>query len=177
MSTVGRVALTAALAIGLGATGAAGAAALHWYVVQPSDGELLAAAQHVDVAGLAPSEPLVVSGAWAPSFDRGMVAWSTRSEGARAVSDVVADLAADGWAVERTSERRAWLSATRDGLRLDAWLDHEGGDTRASVSLVRGEAVPSLAATVGVAASAGVLAGVALGPAVRRPSRGPTGGD
>ncbi len=176
MRTLRCVALTVLLALVLGAAGALGGAAFHWYVVQPSDEELLAVAREVDLEGLGPMRPLVIAGKWAPSLDRGRVMWDAESDGAHSRADVIAELDAEGWTVDRVAERGAadLVSASRDGVELDVRLRaSDWGGTEATVSLARGHAVPSLTATVVLGAVAGALAGVALGPAVRRPRRSP----
>ncbi|MDM8084505.1 hypothetical protein QUV83_07005 [Cellulomonas cellasea] len=118
----------------------------------------------------------MITGKWAPSLDRGRVMWDAESDGAHSGADVMAELEAEGWTVDRVAERGAadLVSASRDGAELDVRLRaSDGGGTEATVSLARGHAVPSLTTTIVLGAVAGVLVGVALGLSVRRPRRSP----
>lgn len=61
------------LAVALAGAGALFGAGLHWWVVQPTDAELIATAREVDLPGFAGADRPRVTGAWAPSFTRGIV--------------------------------------------------------------------------------------------------------
>ncbi|MDM8084502.1 hypothetical protein QUV83_06990 [Cellulomonas cellasea] len=176
MSTPRRVALTVLLTVVLGAAGALGGVAFHWYVVQPSDEELLAASREVDLGGLSPTTTPVITGRWAPSLARGAAEWSASSGDVDSLVDVVDDLEAEGWTVDRVVGQGAMgrVHASRGGVDVGVWLraSDEGG-AEATVALARGNAVPSLTVTVVLGAVAGALAGVTLGLAVRRPRGGP----
>lgn len=163
MTPARRTALTVLLAVAFSAVGALAGAGLHWFVVQPSDDELLAVAREVDLAGVVPSSGPVVTGRWAPSFDRGLVVAEGRAE--VNAPEVAADLEADGWTVDEVAERGAaqTVSASRGGVDIDVHL--RGGE--ATVRLTRGDVVPSLAVAVLLGAVVGAVGGALLGRRAR----------
>lgn len=174
MSGRRRAALTVVLMIVLAAAGAASGAALHWYVVQASDEELVAAANEVDLGSVVRTTEPVLSGAWAPSFDRGTVVWEAAYDEAQTGEDVADRLLADGWTIDRITERGAaqWVRASKGGLEVDVWArDSESGGTEITVNLERGDTTPSLAVLVAAGAVVGTFAGVAVSFGMRRRAR------
>jgi hypothetical protein len=168
-----RTALLVVVALALTCAGALGAAALHWYVVQPSDSELVRAARGIDQSALSPTSDPTVVGRWGPSFDRGMVVWDAAADRPVPGQEVADELEADGWDVDRidvlgTSET---VRATKAGLDVDVHLRVTGSaQTEATWRLTRGDPQPSLTVTVAAGAAVGLLAGLALGWAVQRES-------
>ncbi|WP_155855237.1 hypothetical protein [Actinotalea ferrariae] len=167
------------LALVLAGAGALLGAAVHWWVVQPSDAELVATARTVGLPGFAGQDQPQVTGAWAPSSARGVVHWDTTSPTplSPAGTAVVAALEEQGWTV--TESGRTWdVVATRPGRVLTVHLrTAPDGGTHASVSLERGPTTASLRAlVVGGAATGGVVAAaLAAAHARRRHLPGPPG--
>jgi hypothetical protein len=170
-----RGALAVVCALCLAGVGAVGAVVVHWYVIQPSDDEVRAVAAGVSLDGFDDVDrSRVVSGAWAPSFERGGVHWDATSHRAVTRADLTADLRRQGWSVQ-------WPSEAEDGARLRgergayyvtvSLLPGSAGTTRASVSVGRGDVTPSLRLTIWAGVAAGALLGAALGLVLRRPAR------
>ena len=166
-----RAALSVLFAVLLAAVGAAAAYAFHWYVVQPSDGELLAQARQIELPGLVTDGDPAVSGKWAPSFDRGSV-----------VFDATADATVDGAVVRTALEAQGWegvevqtgamsqtVTAARGAIDLDARVwPPDAGVVDVTVELMRGDSVPSLSVTVLLGACLGVVAGAWIGARATR---------
>ncbi len=163
---VRRVAFGVLFSVLLAAVGAVGAYALHWYVVQPSDDELVAHARQIELPGLVPDGDPGVSGKWAPSFDRGSV-----------VLDATADPTVDGAVVRTALEAQGWEDAeVQTGARsqivtgsrgavdvaIRVWSPDEGV-VDVTVEVSRGDGVPSLSVTILLVAGLGVVAGAWIG--------------
>lgn len=166
-------ALRVLLAVAVAGAGALLGAAVHWWVLQPSDAELVTTAREVVLPGFAGSDEPRVTGAWAPSFTRGVVHWDAASDeplGASATATTTA-LRGEGWTVteEAVGERSGDVVATRAGLVLSVHLRAASdSETRASVELRRGSTTPSLAALV----VGGAVFGAGVGTALARPRTG-----
>ncbi len=170
-----RTAVAVALALPAAALGGAAPAAAHYLLVQPSDGELLAAATEVTPDGFAVLEPPFVDGAWAPAVYRGHVFSQAQSDTAPDVDALVASLADAGWEpteVEQTAAG-ADVSARRGGVVISVALEPRpaGLGTNLGVSVRRGEQAPSYPVLVGggiaVGAAGGAVAGARLGARLR----------
>lgn len=168
---VRRAAICVLLAVLLGAVGATAAYAFHWYVVQPSDDELLAQARQIELPGLVTDRDPAVSGKWAPSFDRGSV-----------VLDATADATVDGAVVRTALEAQGWegvevqtgvqsqtVTASRGAVdvAVRAWSP-DAGVVDVTVELMRGDSVPSLTVSVLLGAGLGVVAGAWIGARATR---------
>lgn len=171
-------ALRVLLAVAVAGAGALLGAAVHWWVLQPSDTELVTTAREVVLPGFTGSDEPRVTGAWAPSFTRGVVHWDAASDeplGASATTTSTA-LQGDGWTVteETVGERSGDVVATRPGLVLTVHLRAApDSETEASVELRRGATTPSLGALV----VGGVVFGAGVGTALARRGGGPRGAD
>lgn len=168
---VRRAVLGVVLAALLAAVGATAAYAFHWYVVQPSDDELLAQARRIELPGLVIDDDPVVSGTWAPSFDRGSV-----------VLDATADAAVDGAVVQNALQDQGWervevqtggssqtVTASRGAIdvALRVWSP-DAGVVDVTVELMRGDSHPSLSVTVLLGAGLGAVAGAGVGARATR---------
>jgi len=166
-----RAALVTLLALALAGVGAAGAAALHWYVVQPSDDDLRAVAAGMTPDGFRDLDEPGVSGAWPVGFERGELHWDAVSDDQVTVDDVAAGMDAAGWTVDVDRGREA-IDASRGpyvaGVNLGT---ADGGGTSASISVGRGETEPSLTLTVALGAALGAVVGVLLGRRLTAPRR------
>ncbi len=146
--------------------------AVHWYVVEPSDDELRVVAESLTPAGFTPGSEPVVSGKWAPSFERGVMHFDATALAPVTLGTVAEGLRADGWVVRGTvdpSQVKGEVVAERDGLVASVFVLRERteGATMASVKLGRGPKRTAFGLTV--ASGALVGAGVAVGAvAVRR---------
>lgn len=155
------------LAVAVAGAGALLGAAVHWWVLQPSDVELVTTAREVVLPGFAGSGEPRVTGAWAPSFTRGVVHWDATSDeplGASATTTSAA-LQGEGWMVteEGVGERSGDVVATRPGLVLTVHLRAASdSETQASVELRRGSTTPSLGGLVVGGTIFGAGAGTAL---------------
>lgn len=164
---VRRAAQRALFATALAVAGALLGAAAYWWVVQPSDSELIAAARAVDLPGFEGPDKSRITGAWAPSFTRGVVHWDAASttpltESASAVTTALDD---QGWLVtqEPTQFGSGDVVATRPGLMLTVHLRAASdSETEGSVTLRRGSTAPTLNALVVAGALVGAAAGAAL---------------
>ncbi len=166
MSPLRRAARCILVAVLLAGAGAVGGLALHWYVVQPTDAELIAMARGIDIDGLVTSGEPVVSGRWAPSFDRGGVLVGAASGAEVSGAGVAATLEAQGWEVHDVSVRTSsqTVHASRGGVDVDVHMrEGEAAATEATVWLSRGDGAPSLTTTVVLGAVVGALGGLALG--------------
>lgn len=176
MSVALRTAVAVALALPVAALGGAAAAAAHYVLVQPSDDELRAVAAEVVPEGFTVLEPPAVSGAWPPAFYRGQVFSRALTDAAPDPTGLAASLSDAGWElreVERSAEGGTGVYAGRDGVEVAVFLEPRPADrgTVLSVSVRRGEAVPSYPVLVGaglvVGAAGGAVAGARLGGRLR----------
>ena len=166
MSRGARVALVVVLALCGAALGAIGATVLHWNVVQPSDDDLRSAARGVSLSGFTTRDSMAVSGAWAPSFDRGVVHWDAVTDRAVTVDDLAAELRAEGWTVDAGQDPDG--SGTLHGVRQPYYLGITllpAKDVGATVSVVvgRGQITPSLATSMRLGIAAGGAIGACVG--------------
>lgn len=164
MGRAARVALVVVVVVAVlcAGLGAGAAAALHWYVVQPSDDELRAVAAGLTLEGFGSTDGRDVSGAWAPSFERGEVHWDAVSERQVTVDDVADELRAQGWAVRTRATPAGGGTVHGERGRFLTWLtllEGADGGTRASIAVGRGPASPPLGVTVGTGAGAGAVVG------------------
>lgn len=161
-----RAALSVLAAVLLAAVGATAAYAFHWYVVQPSDGELLAQARQIELPGLVADGDPVVGGTWAPSFDRGSVVLDATADATVDGAVVRTALQAHGWeGVEvQAGARSQTVTASRGAIdvAVRVWSP-DAGVVDVTVELMRGDGVPSLAVTVLLGAGLGVVAGAWIG--------------
>lgn len=168
---VRRAALGAFFAVLVTSVGALAAYAFHWYVVQPSDDELLAHAREIEVPGLvADGEPVVV-GAWAPSFDRGSVVLDATADASVDGVVVQAALTSQGWEVVelRTRGPSEIVTASRGAVDLVVRVPPpQDGVSTVTVELTRGDVSPSLTVTVLLGTGLGLAAGAWLGVRVAR---------
>ncbi len=168
---VRRVAVGVLFSVLLAAVAAVGAYAFHWYVVQPSDDELVAHARQIELAGLVADGEPVVSGKWAPSFDRGSVVVDATADPTVDGAVVRTALEAQGWedAEVQTGARSQIVTASRGGvdLAIRVWSP-EGGVVDVTAEVTRGDSSPSLAVTVLLGAGLGVVAGAWIGARAAR---------
>jgi hypothetical protein len=136
---------------------------VHWFVVQPSDDELLAVAHTVVPSGFDLVGEPAISGAWAPSFTRGTAHVDATTWSRVTVDEVADELKGDGWDVEEldVSVPEGRTVGSRDGLVASVHLLPGPGDgkTRASVGVRRGPQQMSVVIPV----AAGALVGAGLG--------------
>ncbi|NKY08900.1 hypothetical protein [Cellulomonas hominis] len=139
--------------------------ALHWSVVQPSDDDLRAAARTLTPAEFTRAHEPVVTGAWAPSLDRGVVRWDATSLGFATLGTLADGLRDAGWAVDEDAV---------DASALEGEVDAVRGDLVVSVSLspMLPDRPTTVVVTVGrgpqatalrVLVAGGVVAGASLG--------------
>jgi hypothetical protein len=153
-------AVAPALAAVLGAViGIVAALVLHWQVIQPSDDELLAAAEAVTPTGYAAVGQPVISGAWAPSFTRGVAHVDASTWTVVTLGEVADELRADGWEVRPVDHVAVQgdVQAQRGRLAATVYLlpREEGAPGWASISVQRSSDGPALGAAVGVGAVIG----------------------
>jgi hypothetical protein len=157
-------AVAPALATVLGAViGIVAALVLQWQVIQPSDDELLAAAEAVTPTGfVAVGEP-VISGAWAPSLTRGVAHVDASAWTVVTLGEVADELRASGWDVREVDAAAVQgnVEARRGRLATTVYLSprEEGPPGWASISVRRSSDEPPL----GVAVSVGAVIGAGLG--------------
>lgn len=97
VTSLRRAALVAMIALVAGVAGAVGGFAFHWYVIEPSDEEIIATTLGLAPAGFVVDWGPTVSGAWAPALERGYARMGASSDTDVAVETVVDDLVAKGW--------------------------------------------------------------------------------
>lgn len=150
---------------------------LHWSVVQPSDDDLRAAARTLTPAWFAPAHEPVVTGAWAPSLDRGVVRWDATSPGSATLVSIADGLREGGWEVDDVDAAsvEGEVQASRGDLVASVSLTppRPGRPTTAVVSVGRGPQATSLRvlAVAGALVGAGAGAGGVLGARRWRGSR------
>lgn len=140
--------------------GVVGASAIHWWVVTPSDDELLAVARGVSLPGVDDDGSRVLSGAWLPSLRRPEVHWDATARGAVDVGALAASLHDDGWRVlERDgAAARAVLRGARGPATIRVHVLPRPDDrTLVSTVVSRGTTTPSLTVTLWTGAAAGAL--------------------
>jgi hypothetical protein len=150
------------------------ALALHWHVIETSDDELLAATEVVVPAGFAPIGEPVISGAWAPSFTRGVAHVDATASTAVTLGEIAEQLRAGGWTVGDVDAFAMKGDVRAERGRLVASVSVSARDDRpatASVSVRRGPAEPSLGVAVVAVAVAGAGVGVVLTARCRRSRR------
>lgn len=167
----------ALLAAALAVAGALLGGAVHWWGVQPSDDELVTTARSVHLPGFTGADEPRVTGAWAPSFDRGVVHWdaSATTPLAEAAVGVGAALEEQGWTLARQAvgERSGDVVAARGGLVLTLHLRAaSASETEASVELRRGPTTLGLSALAVGGAVVGAVMGVGLGALLRNRRHG-----
>lgn len=175
VSSLRRAALVAMIALVAGVAGAAGGFAFHWYVIEPSDAEIIATTLELAPAGFVVNWGPSVSGAWAPELDRGYASMGTSSDTDVAVETVVDDLVAKGWtplSLERgegidiadAGKGRLWVSARRTTGPDSALGQVAENDTKTTVEYMVGRKPNSrtLAPTVALGTTLTIAASVAL---------------
>ncbi|MBO0898743.1 hypothetical protein J1G44_07110 [Cellulomonas sp. zg-ZUI199] len=156
----GARAVVVLLALVLAGVGGVGGAVVHWFVVQPSDDELRAAAADLPLHGFRDVGGRGISGRWAPSFDRGSLHWDAVSESVVTTWDVADALRDEGWTVEDPGDGGV-VHGRRDRVVVDVrpWGLEDGGTT-ASIAVGRGDVPPSPGLTAALGAAVGALLGV-----------------
>lgn len=172
METVRRAMLVALIALVAGVAGAIGAATFHWYVIQPSDGELKSSiSESVPTGFVVDWGP----GMWGSSFERGYPRMGVSSDDKVSIETVAADLQERGWTTYVDKDERAFssLTAYKDHLWLDVtvWynrasitgpVDEDEHGTRVELALVRGAQTPSEGAIVTLGFTLAIAASVTL---------------
>jgi hypothetical protein len=166
-----RRAVAPALATVFGAVvGIVAALVLDWQVIQPSDGEVLATAEAVRPSGYAAIGEPVISGAWAPSFTRGVAHVDASAWTVVTLGEVADELRADGWEVGEVDLAgvQGDVEAQRGRLATTVYLlpREEGPPGWASISVRCSSDEPALGAAVGVGAVIG--AGFGTGTVLAR---------
>lgn len=168
MSTASRPrpVVTALVALLMAGVGAVLGAAFHWFVVEPSDGELLDAAQRIELTGYTSSTGPGLDGSFTPTLTRASVHWDATSEAPLDAGRVADELAAAGWTVTGTEEVNATVTVRavdgRTATSVHLAPDRDGG-TRASIGVSRHSIAPSSGVCVLVGALVGAVGGVLLG--------------
>jgi hypothetical protein len=164
--------VTLLLGLVLAGVGAVAGTAFHWFVIEPSDDELLSAAEEVRLTGYTGDEP-ALDAFWAPSMTRGSAHWDTVSDGPLDAEAVAADLSDAGWTITGTepgaTNATARVHAVDGRLAAGVFLssDPDGG-THASISVSRRTLPPTLTACVLVGTLVGAAGGSWLGWRVAR---------
>lgn len=164
MSDAGRPrpVLTVLLALLLAGAGAVVGAAFHWFVVDLSDGELLAVARDVQLTGYVDVHGPALDASWAPSFTRGNVHWDVTSDVPVDADTAAADLSAAGWTVTGTTTGNGTATVHAVDGRAAASVHlspGSDGGTRASIGVSRRSLAPALSACMLVGALVGALSG------------------
>lgn len=175
-----RPVLVAVAALVAGVLGAIGVAIFSWYVVEPSDAEMLATASGLTPAGFVVGGEPGVMGKWAPSSDRGYVRMSASTEEVVTITAVREGLLALGWDAGEVTYGYAFdeVGASAEGLYAsftlrDAEVPFDGVPnevgTRIELALYRGTSTAPLAATT-LAMILAAGAGISLTLRLTRPS-------
>lgn len=146
--------------------GAVLGATFHWFVVEPSDGELLDAAERIELTGFTSATCPGLDGWFAPTLTRASVHWDATSEEPLDAGRAADELAAAGWTVTGTEKVHATVTVravdgrTATSVRL---VPERDGGTSASIGVSRRSLAPTLGVCVLVGALVGVVGGVLLG--------------
>lgn len=167
VTTVWRVALVALVALLMAGAGAVGGFAVHWYVLQPSDDELREHVTEVTPDGAVILGEPTITGAWAPSFERGSLHWEAFADGRLSVAAVAQRLEEAGWTPgpPRQTHSVQELAATKGPLRLDVSLSPvlDAERTDVGLTITRRPHPISLGMAVALGAGLGALVGAVLG--------------
>ena len=141
---------------------------VHWYVVEPGDGELISVARTLVPDGFTPVSEPGVTGQMSVLLERGSVHVDATSLQATTLGVLSTGLQEQGWTLReqvdpaRTTGR---VKVQRDGLFATVFVTDALYDdvTTASIQVSRGPSSPSLPVTVALGAAAGIALGVVSG--------------
>ena len=161
-----RPVVTVLVALLMAGVGAVLGAPFHWFVIEPSDGELLEAAERIELTGFTSATGPGLDGWFAPTLTRATVHWNATSEEPLDADRVADELAAVGWTVTGAEKVNASVTVRAvDGRTVTSVLlkpERDGG-TSASIGVSRHSLAPTLGVCVLVGALVGAVGGLLLG--------------
>ena len=144
---------------------------VHWYVVEPGDGELISVARTLVPDGFTPVSEPGVTGQMSVLLERGSVHVDATSPQPTTLGVVAIGLQEKGWILReqvdpaRTTGR---VKVQREGVLATVFVTDALFEdvTTASIQVSRGPTSPSLPVTVALGAAAGIALGVVSGVVV-----------
>lgn len=144
---------------------------VHWYVVEPGDGELISVARTLVPDGFTPVGEPRVTGPMSVVLERGSVHVDATSPQSTTLGVLATGLQEKGWTLReqvdpaRTTGR---VKVQREGVLATVFVTDALDEdvTTASIQVSRGPTSPSLAVTVALGAAAGIALGAVSGVVV-----------